>query len=71
MAELTCSIIGADTGHPLDAKVHVLSLQSMHSYPPDAILKVGPDQPFLYAHRQFAVELPMGEADVVVERSTE
>lgn len=71
MAKLKCSIVDADTNRPVDAKVHVLSSQGAFVSPPEAILKVGAGPRFFYAHDGFEVDLPIGQADVVVERGTE
>ena len=39
--------------------------------PDGAILKRGPGEPFFYCEREFAVDVPRGQVDVVVERGTE
>jgi hypothetical protein len=39
--------------------------------PTEAIVKVGPGEPFFYADGSFAVDVPRGQTDVVVERGTE
>ncbi len=71
MANLRCSIVDESSGQPLDAKVHVLSSRGDFTAPPEAILKVGSGLPFFYAHDRFEVRLPVGQADVVIERGTE
>ena len=68
---LKCTIVDAATNRPVDAKVHVLSSQGAFVSPPEAILKVGAGPRFFYAHEGFEVDLPIGQADVVVERGTE
>ena len=71
MAKLICSIVDAATGEPVDAKVHVLSSLGVFESPPESILKVGSGPRFFYAHDGFEVDLPVGQADLVVERGTE
>ena len=71
MASLRCSIRDKTTGAPLDAKVHVLSSLGTFVSPSGAILKIGSGVPFFYAQGGFEVELPVGHADVIVERGTE
>ena len=71
MAALRCSIRDKASGAPLDAKVHVLSSLGAFVSPSGAILKIGSGVPFFYARGGFEVELPVGHADVIVERGTE
>ncbi|MCC6177098.1 MAG: CehA/McbA family metallohydrolase [Chloroflexi bacterium] len=59
------------SGRPLEARVQVLDATGHRRAPEDAVHKVGPGEPFFYADRAFAVELPSGPADVIVERGTE
>ncbi|MFN8526586.1 MAG: CehA/McbA family metallohydrolase [Chloroflexota bacterium] len=55
----------------LEARVHVLGSSGLTYAPPDAIHKVGGGQAFFYADGAFEVDVPLGQADIVVERGTE
>lgn len=59
------------SGRPLEARVHVLSSWGDVRAPDDAVRKVGNGEPFFYCEDRFAVEVPCGQADIVVERGTE
>lgn len=59
------------SGRPLAARVQVLASTGEFVAPADAILKVGGGEPYFYADGEFAVELPLGQADIAVERGTE
>lgn len=60
-----------DTGRSLEARVHVLASTGRFCAPAEAILKVGGGDPFFYCDGTFVVEVPRGQADIVVERGTE
>ncbi|MBI2940836.1 MAG: CehA/McbA family metallohydrolase [Chloroflexi bacterium] len=71
MPTLHGRIFDRATGRPLEARVHVLASTGQFVAPPGAILKVGGGDPFFYGDGSFAVDLPRGQVDVVVERGTE
>ncbi len=59
------------SGRPLEARVHVLASWGDARAPADALRKVGNGEPYFYCEDRFAVEVPRGQADIVVERGTE
>ena len=69
--KLTGRITDASTGHPVEARVEVLTSSGHFAHPKDAILKVGPGRPFFYSDGSFAVDVGCGRTRVVVERGTE
>ena len=71
MPTLVGRIWDEDTSRPLAARVQVLAATGAARAPADSIHKHGPGEPFFYADGTFAVELPPGQADVLVERGTE
>jgi hypothetical protein len=71
MAELRGQIVEAETGRALEARVHVLASSGETAAPETAIRKVGGGEPFFYCEGSFAVEVPRGQADIVVERGIE
>lgn len=71
MSELRGRIVDADRGHALEARVHVLASTGEPVAPEAALRKVGGGDPFFYCEGTFAVDVPRGQADVVVERGTE
>ena len=71
MATLRGHIYDTQTGATLEARVHSLASTGQFRAPPDAILKVGDGPPFFYADGSFTLDLPGGQADLVVERGTE
>lgn len=71
MAKLHGTISDSVSGDVIEAKVHVLDSTGHFAAPGDAILKVGPGQPFFYCAGEFTVDLPVGPADILVERGTE
>ena len=71
MAKLTGSIIDADTGEPVAARVRVVASTGQFVQPDGAILKVGTGDPFFYSDGSFDVDVPRGLVQVVVERGTE
>jgi hypothetical protein len=62
-------VAGAE--RPVEARVHVLASTGQFRAPPDAVLKVGGGPPFFYADGAFALDLPPGPAEFVLERGTE
>jgi hypothetical protein len=58
-------------GRPLEARVCVVASTGAFCAPQGALHKVGPGDPFFYSAGTFAVDVPLGQADVVVERGTE
>jgi hypothetical protein len=71
MGSLRGRVVDGRTGRPLEARVHVLASTGQFRSPAGAILKVGGGPPFFYADGTFALDLPIGPAEVVVERGTE
>ena len=71
MAILMGNVIDKATGEPVEARVQVLASTGAFVHPADAILKVGPGDPFFYSDGGFAVEVPRGPTLVVAERGTE
>jgi hypothetical protein len=71
MGRLRGVIVDAATGRRLAARVHALASTGRFHAPPDAVLKVGGGPPFFYADGAFELELPPGQADLLVERGTE
>jgi hypothetical protein len=71
MPTLVGKIWDRDTSRPLAARVQVLASNGALCAPADSIHKHGTGEPFFYADGTFAVDLPSGQADVVVERGTE
>ncbi|MBI2940862.1 MAG: CehA/McbA family metallohydrolase [Chloroflexi bacterium] len=60
-----------ETGRRVEARVHVLASTGQFCAPSGAILKAGGGEPFFYCDGDFSVDVPLGQADVVVERGTE
>lgn len=71
MPTIRATIHDRATGRPLEARVHVLASTGQFHAPDGAILKVGGGDPFFFADRAFALDVPRGQADIVVERGTE
>ena len=71
MAKITGSIVDAESGERIAARVQVLASTGSFVHPPDAILKVGPGVPFFYSDGVFEVDVPRGPTQVLVERGTE
>ncbi len=71
MDRLVGRIVDRETGTEVPARVQVLSMDGHFPHPEDAILKVGPGAPFFYSEGQFALDLPAGSTQVLVERGTE
>ena len=71
MSELRGRIFDADGGRALEARVHILASTGEPVAPEAALRKVGGGEPFFYCEGEFAVDVPRGQADVVVERGTE
>jgi hypothetical protein len=71
MGTVRATIVDDLTHQPVEARVHVLSSTGQFRAPPDAILKVGGGPPFFYADGQFTLDLPIGDAQFVLERGTE
>ncbi len=71
MAVLAGSIVDADTGDRIEARVQVVDSKGRFAHPADAILKVGTGAPFFYSDGAFSVDVPRGKTRVVVERGTE
>jgi hypothetical protein len=71
VAELRGRIWDRATGRPLAARVHVLASTGQFRAPAGALHKIGGGEPYFYAEGDFAVEAPVGQTDVVVERGTE
>jgi len=71
VSELRGRIVDAATGRALEARVHVLASSGEPAAPETALRKVGGGEPFFYSDGTFIVEVPRGQADVVVERGTE
>ena len=71
MATLVGRIWDRESSRPLAARVQVLASDGAICSPSDSILKHGTGEPFFYADGTFAVDLPPGQADILVERGTE
>ena len=71
MAKIAGSIVDAESGERVAARVQVLASSGSFVHPPDAILKVGPGVPFFYSDGVFEVDVPRGPTQVLVERGTE
>jgi hypothetical protein len=71
MPTLRGRIWDRETGRPFEARVHVLTSTGRFCAPEDSIHKVGGGEPYFYSDGAFSVDLPGGQADVVVERGTE
>ena len=71
MGRVRAVVVDAVSGAPLEARVHALASTGRFHAPPDAILKVGGGPPFFYADGRFELELPTGQAELLVERGTE
>ena len=59
------------TGRPLAARVCVQASTGQVCAPDDALLKVGQGEPSFYCDGTFAVDVPLGQTDIIVERGTE
>ena len=71
MATLRGRVWDQKTGRPLEARVHVLGSTGAFYAPTDAIQKVGGGDPYFYSDGTFALDVPTGQTDVIVERGTE
>jgi hypothetical protein len=71
MGTLRGIIVDAQTGRRLEARVHALASTGQFRAPPDAILKAGGGPPFFYADGGFVLDLPVGQAQLVLERGIE
>jgi hypothetical protein len=71
MTALRGRIYDRASGRALEARVCVIASTGAFSAPANALHKVGPGEPFFYSDGSFEVELPLGQADIVVERGTE
>ncbi len=71
MGSIAGTIVDAQSGHGLAAKVSVQGSGGLFHAPDDSIATVGTTNPFFYADGTFLVDLPRGQADVRVERGTE
>src|SRR5688500_7720964 len=71
MGTVRATIVDDLTHAPIEARVHALSSTGQFRAPPDAILKVGGGPPFFYADGSFTLDLPIGDAQFVLERGTE
>ncbi len=71
MGTISGTIVDAQTGNTLAAKVSVQGNGGLFHAPEGALATVGTTNPYFYADGTFAVELPRGQADVRVERGTE
>lgn len=71
MGTVVATIVDARTGRRLEARVHALASTGQFRAPPDAILKVGGGPSFFYADGAFTLDLPVGPAQLVLERGTE
>lgn len=59
------------TGRPREARVSIQTSTGAFCQPGGALLKVGSGDPFFYSDGTFAVDVPRGQTDVIVERGTE
>ena len=71
LAKITGSIVDADSGETVAARVRVVASTGQFVSPDGAILKVGTGDSFFYSDGSFAVDVPRGPVHVVVERGTE
>ena len=71
MANIAGSIVDAESGQAVAARVRVVDSTGRCVRPDGAILKVGTGDPFFYSDGSFSVEVSRGPARVVVERGTE
>jgi hypothetical protein len=71
MGTLRGTVVDARTGRRLEARVHALASTGQFRAPPDAILKAGGGPPFFYADGAFTLDLPLGQAALVLERGIE
>jgi hypothetical protein len=71
VTKLTASVFDKATGERIEARVQVLDSGGGFVQPPDAILKVGPGEPFFYSDGTFEVDVARGPTRVVAERGTE
>lgn len=71
MGTITGTIVDAQSGSSLAAKVSVQGNGGLFHAPVGAIGTVGTTNPHFYADGAFTVDLPRGQADVRVERGTE
>ncbi|MDP6715903.1 MAG: CehA/McbA family metallohydrolase, partial [SAR202 cluster bacterium] len=71
MGKLTGVIVDKNSGEQIEARVKVLASSGVFAHPTNAILKVGPGEPFFYSDGSFEVEVGRGAAQIIVERGTE
>ena len=71
MGTVTGTIVDAQSGNELAAKVSVQGNGGLFHAPESSIATVGTTNPYFYADGSFSVDLPRGQADVRVERGTE
>jgi hypothetical protein len=71
MAKLTGKITDSATGDHVEARVQVIGPGGQILAPADAMFKVGPGDPFFYSDGEFALDIPRGRSQIVVERGTE
>jgi hypothetical protein len=64
-------IIDGATGQAVEARVHALASTGQYRAPAAALKKMGGGPPFFYAEGSFALDLPVGPAELIVERGTE
>src|SRR5579883_405088 len=58
-------------GRALEARVRVQASNGAFCQPPGALLKVAPGDQYFYSDGTFAVDVPRGQADLIIERGTE
>ena len=71
MGTVTGTIVDAQSGKEIAAKVSVQGNGGLFHAPESSIATVGTTNPYFYADGSFSVDLPRGQADVRVERGTE
>ena len=71
MAKIIGSILDKYKGIQIEARVQVINSRGQFVHPTDAILKVGPGNPFFYCDGKFEVDVPYGNNQILVERGTE
>ncbi len=71
MGKLTGMIVDSGSGEQIEARVKALASSGVFAHPENAILKVGPGEPFFYSDGSFEVEVGRGTVQIVVERGTE
>jgi hypothetical protein len=71
MPTLVGRVWDRDAQRPIAARVQVIASDGSIRTPVESILKFGTGDPFFYADGEFAVSLPSGQADILVERGTE